>query len=168
MNTRGIVHSLWNTNILRLFSPNNVACFVFRKSRVQVSARRQFFLTEVFHGFPQFPRRMSGSYLKIRTRPLPSKSFPIYQSLITLLFDTIYLVLVTEKSSLNLLQTITKYPCWYFWLYIPQSHEDVTVLDWHFKKRQIKSYLRGSLVLHTLEHSRIDQIKCIVSHLQRR
>jgi hypothetical protein len=37
------------------------------------------------------------------------------------------------------------------------------------KKRKIKSlpcYFRGSVVFHTLEHSRTDQIKCIVSQLQ--
>jgi hypothetical protein len=37
------------------------------------------------------------------------------------------------------------------------------------KNKKIKSlmpYFRGSVVPHTLEHSRTDQIKCIVSHLQ--
>jgi hypothetical protein len=36
------------------------------------------------------------------------------------------------------------------------------------KKTKIKSFLsyfRGLVVLHTLEHSRADQIKCIVSQL---
>jgi hypothetical protein len=39
----------------------------------------------------------------------------------------------------------------------------------HFEKRKIKSllsYFRGLVVLQTLEHSRTDQIKCIVSQLQ--
>jgi hypothetical protein len=34
------------------------------------------------------------------------------------------------------------------------------------KTKNMKSYFRGSVVLHTLEHSRTDQIKCIVSQLQ--
>jgi hypothetical protein len=36
-------------------------------------------------------------------------------------------------------------------------------------KNEIKSllcYFRGSVVLHILEHSRTDQIKCVVSQLQ--
>jgi hypothetical protein len=34
------------------------------------------------------------------------------------------------------------------------------------KSKNLLAYFRGSVVLHTLEHSRTDQIKCIVSHLQ--
>jgi hypothetical protein len=33
------------------------------------------------------------------------------------------------------------------------------------KIKSLLSYFRGSVVLHTLEHSRTDQIKCIVSQL---
>jgi hypothetical protein len=34
------------------------------------------------------------------------------------------------------------------------------------RKKSLLSCFRGSVVLHTLEHNRTDQIKCIVSQLQ--
>jgi hypothetical protein len=44
--------------------------------------------------------RMQGQYLKIRTRPLPTKSFPIHHHSFIILSSTLY-SLVTEKLSLN-------------------------------------------------------------------
>jgi hypothetical protein len=43
----------------------------------------------------------------------------------------------------------------------------LTVLPWLtlLKTKNKKSYFCGSVVLHTLEHSRTDQIKCIISQL---
>jgi hypothetical protein len=35
-----------------------------------------------------------------------------------------------------------------------------------WKTKNKKSYFHGPVVLHTLEHSRTDQIKCIVNQLQ--
>jgi hypothetical protein len=53
--------------------------------------------------FLSISKIMPGEYLKIKSRPLPSKSFPVHHSCVTLSFDTvyktIYVVLVTGKTS---------------------------------------------------------------------
>jgi hypothetical protein len=51
--------------------------------------RRPVILTEGFRGFTQFLHENAGIDIKIRPRPLPSISFLIHRSLITLSFDTI-------------------------------------------------------------------------------
>jgi hypothetical protein len=59
-------------------------------------------LTEVFSGFPQSLQANAGIVPDIRPPPLPSKSFPIHHSLITISFDAI--IFFAEKASLNKIQ----------------------------------------------------------------
>jgi hypothetical protein len=55
-------------------------------------------MTEFFRGFPLSLQVNTGlMYLKIRPRPLPTKSFPIHYSLIDPSFDA--KDLVTEKKT---------------------------------------------------------------------
>jgi hypothetical protein len=61
--------------------------FVFRRSRVQISAQGLAILTEVFRGFPQSLQENSRIVPYIRPWPLPSTTFPIHYSPIILSFD---------------------------------------------------------------------------------
>jgi hypothetical protein len=63
-------------------------------------------LIEVFVVFISPSRRMPGEYLKISSRPLPTKSFPIHHH--SLILSPTPYSLVTEKASLNKLPTNPK------------------------------------------------------------
>jgi hypothetical protein len=89
----------WNYEIRVFHHPDDVgsrpsvvlssqhSCFVFGRSRVQISARKQAILTGVFVVFLNSSRQVREYDLKLWRRPLPSTSFPTHHSLITPSFD---------------------------------------------------------------------------------
>jgi hypothetical protein len=66
--------------------------------------QRPAILIEVFMGFLSPSRQMLGQYLKIRPRPLLTKTFPIYHHSSVTLSSTLY-SLRTENVSENKLPT---------------------------------------------------------------
>jgi hypothetical protein len=65
----------------------------------------------LFVVFPSHSRRIPGQHLKIKTRQLPIKSFPIHHHSVVVLSPTVY-SLVTEKASLNKPPNYLPDKCW--------------------------------------------------------
>jgi hypothetical protein len=84
------------TNCRASWSSGWHSCFVFGRSRLQISARRPSILTAGFVVFLSTSTRMLRQYLKIRPQQFPSESFPIHHSLITLSFKSIYSYLLQK------------------------------------------------------------------------
>jgi hypothetical protein len=62
---------------------------LIRDVRVQILAQRPVILTQVFLVFLSSSKRIPGYYVKIKPRPLPSRSFSVHHPLITLSFDAV-------------------------------------------------------------------------------
>jgi hypothetical protein len=86
-------------------------CFVFGRSRFQISARRPAILTDYLSWISSDPTgECPKKTLKIKLWPLPSKSFPIHHSLITLSNASLnkLQIKLTTSLSINQLQLKTK------------------------------------------------------------
>jgi hypothetical protein len=75
--------------------------FVFRRSRVQISAWRAAVLTEVFRRSPQSLHTSAGIVPCTRPGLLPSRSFPVHRSLITLCFHAVLSDILKKRRYTN-------------------------------------------------------------------